>query len=75
VDLAQDAGIPKLAYTMNGSHAVGLEWSDIVAWIEGAGLHDLHGGWRRDIMLLSRAHASMANAARDFSCQVPFEPD
>jgi len=75
VDLAQDAGLPKLAYTMSGSHAVGLDWADIVAWIEGAQIDDLHSGWRRDIMVLSRAHANTSNAAMDFACQVPFEPD
>lgn len=75
VDLALDAGLPKIAYTMNGSHAVGLDWSDIVAWIEGADMQELHGGWRRDIILLSRAYANMSNAAMDFACQVPFEPD
>lgn len=67
--------MPKLAYTMNGSHAVGLDWADIVAWVDGAELHNLHGGWRRDIMVLSRAHAGTASAAMDFACQVPFEPD
>ena len=38
-------------------------------------MQELHGGWRRDIMLLSRAYASASNAAMDFACQVPFEPD
>jgi len=75
VDLARDAGLPKLVYTMNGSHAVGLDWADIVAWIDGAEMSDLHGGWRRDIMMLSRAHANTANAAREFACQCPFEPE
>ena len=75
VDLAHDAGLPKVEYTMNGSRAVGLRWPDIVAWIEGSQRHDVHAGWRRDVMLLSQAHANMANAAIEFKCEVPFQPE
>jgi hypothetical protein len=74
VELAQDAGLPKLVYTIDGSHAVGLDWPDIAAWIDGAEITDLHSGWRRDIMTLSRAYAGMANDAIEFSCPVPYEP-
>lgn len=60
---------------MSGNLAVPLRWPDIVAWVEGAGMHDVHAGWRRDIMALSEAYASMANAATEMATDVPFQPE
>lgn len=74
LDLWGDAGQCRVEYTMDGTHLVGLRWPDIVAWIEGAGEHDLAPIYRRAIIDISTAYAQEAMAARDIGCEAPFDP-
>lgn len=75
VDLAEDAGMPKREFTTEGQVFVGLDWSDIAAWVDGAQQQDVSPAWRRDIMLLSEVYASEAMNAEDFASEVPWQPE
>lgn len=76
VSLTRDAGWMRLHHTPNGTIAGGLGWPDIVAWVEGGGMHHVEPRWRREIMRLSVAYAGEFNAAHaTLECPVPFQPE
>jgi len=74
LDMLHDAGTCRREFTMSGVVFSGLGWPEIVAWIEGAGQHDVSPFWRRAIMQLSRAFADQLNAAQALACDAPFDP-
>lgn len=74
IRLWQDSGQVRVEYTMSGGVLVGLGWSDIAAWIDGAGEHDLAPVFRRGVMALSAAYANQAMAARELECEAPWDP-
>jgi hypothetical protein len=59
---------------MAGSVLLGLGWSDLAAWVEGAGEHDLAPVFRRGILALSAAYAETSMAAREVECEAPWDP-
>ena len=66
----------RLHHTPTGAIAGALQWPDIVAWIEGGGMHHIEPYWRREVMRLSAAYAAEFNAAHaSLECPVPFQPD
>lgn len=69
-----DAGGLRRIVTMDGMLHEGLGWPDIVAWIDGAGLHDVPPLFRRGVMLLSQHYADQIDASRELACEAPFDP-
>ena len=74
LDLWADAGQCRVEFGMAGGILLGLGWAEIVAWIDGAGEHDLAPVFRRGIMALSAAYAEVAMGAREIECQAPWDP-
>lgn len=74
VDLWSDAGQARVEFGMAGVVLLGLGWSELAAWTEGAGEHDLAPVFRRGILALSAAYANEAMAAREIESEAPFDP-
>lgn len=74
IELWQDAGSCRVEMGPEGGVLLGLGWPEIMAWVEGAGEHDLAPLFRRGIMRLSAAYASEAMAAREVGHPAPYDP-
>jgi len=72
VDLMHDAGSVGVEFGMGAAYR-GLNWSEIVAWVEGAQMQDVAPFWRRQIMRLSAVYADEMNMASEG--EAPYEPD
>ena len=72
IDLMHDAGSVGLEAGGMGAFYRGLNWSEIVAWVEGAQMQDVGPFWRRQIMRLSAAMADTMNRASEMDA--PYEP-
>lgn len=73
VDMVHDAGGVGVITGGMGAVYRGLDWSEIVAWIEGAQLHDVRPFWRREVMRLSAVMAQAMNEAP--KAEAPYQPD
>lgn len=74
VEMLHDAGTCRVEVGMEGTTLLGLGWSDLMAWIDGAGERDLAPVFRRGLMALSAAYAATAMAAREVGCLAPMDP-
>ena len=74
VDLWDDAGQVRAELGPNGLQLWPLGWPEVVAWVEGAGEHNLAPVFRRGVIALSQAYAQTAMAAVKLSCPAPFDP-
>lgn len=74
LSLWADAGAVRQEIGPLGAVLLPLGWSEIMAWVEGAGEQDLSPTFRRGIIALSAAYASEAMAAREIESEAPFDP-
>lgn len=72
VDLLRDAGTVGVELGGMGVVYRGLNWSEIVAWVEGAQMQEVSPFWRRQIMRLSEVTAAEMNRASE--SEAPYEP-
>ena len=74
VEMLYDAGGVTIASAgMSAAHR-GLGWPEIVAWVEGAQMHDVRPFWRREIMALSRVFAKALDEMADAEAEAPYQP-
>lgn len=74
IDLWADAGAVRHEVGPMGGVLLALGWPEIMAWVEGAGEHDLAPLFRRGIMALSAAYAREAMAAQKIESPAPYDP-
>lgn len=74
VDILHDAGTFEVAYTLEGSHPIGLTWQSIQAW---SSLTDtkLTKGWWSVLRQMSAAYAeTLSSANKAYEFEAPFDP-